>query len=402
MTIGLILVSLIIILIIVSIYLGIRIVPENEVWIFERLGEFYKALGPGINFTVPFLDRHKTIVKEIKKKDSTGKIIDIKKFKKKAIVPIEKDINIDIDPIEMITKDNANILVDTIIFIRIPRTEGSTARGGVYSNAVKAIYEVDDYEEGTVEATLTQLRSIIGSNTLNDILDNKIILNGKEVKIEEEIKNLVQGYVGNWGITVKTFDIQKLEPGQKMREAMEKQAAAERERAAIEMKAEAEKTAKIKAAEAEKEAAIRKAEGIQKAAHLEADAQLALAKASAESMKLIADSMKGGQELPAMYLLGERYIKALGTLSESSNSKFVVYPADIQATVRGLTGNAFAGSTMGTMMGMGMQEAMNHPQETQQQAIPQKSQEETNTETNKETKEEPKQNSTDDTNLPTM
>jgi len=408
--IGIYIVSLIIILIIVAIYLGIKIVPENEVWIFERLGEFNRALGPGINFTVPFLDRHKVIVKEIKKKDKTGKIEEIKRYRKKAIVPIEKDINIDIDPIEMITKDNANILVDTIIFIRIPRTPGSTDRGGIYSNAVKAIYEVDDYEEGVVEATLTQLRSIIGNQTLNDILDNRIHVDGEDVKIEEVIKSYVQKYVGSWGITVKTFDIQKLEPGEKMREAMEKQAAAEREKAAIEMKAEAEKQANILAAEAKKKAAILEAEGVQQAAALEAEAQIALAKASAESMKMIAESMKDGKDMPAMYLLGERYIKALHGLSASENSKFVVYPADLQATVRGLTGNMFAGSTMGAMMGMGMEEGMqNTPPKANlsndEKAVEQKSAEvkkDIEVEVKEEPKSENKAKPSDNINPPTL
>jgi len=381
---------LIVALTILGIYKGVKIVPEKEVWIIERLGEFHRALGPGMNFTFPFLDRHKIIKRIHREKDESGKVIKERVEKVLAKIPFEKDINIDIDPVEMITRDNANIKIDTIIFIRIPKSSGKNEPGGIYANAVKAAYEVDDYYNGVIEATITSLRNIVGNQTLNDILDNDItIINDAGEKehttIEEEVKKNVQKYVKDWGITVKTFDIQKLEPTKEMREAMEKQAAAERE-----------KQAAIQKAEAEKQAAILAAQGKLEAAKLEADAQIKLADAYAESMKKISEGLQG-QDMPALFLLGSKYINALDNLGQSDNTKLMIYPADLQNTMKGMLGGAFAGSAIGAMQqelaGDNNKEQSNNNQKQESQK-----------DTIEQPKEKPKppKKSDSDTNLPTM
>ncbi len=380
---------LIVALTILGIYKGVKIVPEKEVWIFERLGEFHKALGPGMNFTFPFLDKHKIIKRIHREKDESGKVIKETVEKVLAKIPYEKDINIDIDPVEMITRDNANIKIDTIIFIRIPKASGNEL-GGIYANAVKAAYEVDDYYNGVIEATITSLRNIVGNQTLNDILDNDITIindDGEEehTTIEEEVKKNVQKYVKDWGIVVKTFDIQKLEPTKEMREAMEKQAAAERE-----------KQAAIQRAEAQKQAAILEAQGKLEAAKLEADAQIKLADAYAESMKKISEGLQG-QDMPALFLLGSKYINALDNLGQSENAKLMIYPADLQNTMKGMLGGAFAGSAIGAMQ---QELATNNNKKEEQNNQPQ--------ENPKDTIEPPQENpkpqkkSDSDTNLPTM
>ena len=300
---------IIVVLTILGVYKGIKIVPEKEVWIIERLGEFHRALGPGMNFTFPFLDKIKTIKRIHREKDDSGKVLKETVEKIPAKIPFKKDISVDIDPVEMITKDNANIKIDTIIYVRIPENKEPGKLGGEYANAVKAAYEVDDYYNGVIEATITALRNVVGNQTLNDILDNNITIideNGEKVQttIEEKVKDSVQKYVKDWGITVKTFDIQKLEPSEEMRKAMEQQAAAERA-----------KQAAIQKAEAEKQAAILAAQGKLEAAKLEADAQIKLADAYAESMKKISEGLQG-QDMPAMFLLGSKYINALDNLGQ--------------------------------------------------------------------------------------
>ncbi len=269
------------ILLFLTLYFGVKKVPQGEEWVIERLGKYCCTLKPGLNLIIPYIDYIR------------------------AKVPT-KDITIDIDPIEVITKDNAVIKVDTIAFIRV-------------YNPQKAIYGVDNYVNAMEQLIITTVRAIIGSITLDEALS------GKE-KIIRDLRERIEHDTPDWGITVTSFDIQEIMPPESLRQAMEKQAAAEREKRAIETMAEAHK-----------KAAIVEAEGKLRAAELEAKAQIALAEASAKSMMLINQGLEG-KEFPAIYLLGDKYINTLNQLSQSENAKFIVYPADIQNAINGLFG----------------------------------------------------------------
>jgi len=166
---------------------------------------------------------------------------------------------------------------------------------------------------------MTTLRSIIGEMKLDEALSNREVIKSK-------LKEQIVDDVADWGITVKTVEIQDITPSPSMQQAMEQQAAAERERRAIETLAEGKKNAMILEADGKLEAAKR-----------EAEAQVKLAEASAEAIGQISSSIEG-QPMGAMFLLGDRYIEALKKLSDSENSKFVVYPADLQETIKGLLG----------------------------------------------------------------
>jgi len=166
---------------------------------------------------------------------------------------------------------------------------------------------------------MTTLRSIIGEMTLDEALSNR-------ETIKEKLKYQIIDDVADWGITVKTVEIQDITPSLSMQKAMEQQAAAERERRAMETKAEGEKNAMILVADGKLEAAKR-----------EAQAQVKLAQASAEAIEMISSSIKG-EDIPAMFLLGDRYIESLKKMSESKNSKFIIYPADLQQAISGIMG----------------------------------------------------------------
>ena len=282
----LIIVLLLVILVILTLYAGIKTVPEGEVWVVERLGKYSRTLHPGLNFIWPFIET-------VRAKLST------------------KDITIDIEPQNVITADNAVIEVDTIVFVKI-------------TNPRNAVYGVDDYEEAIKQLTITTLRSVIGEMELDEVFSSRD-------KIKARLTQEIAEDTKDWGVTLKAFDIQDIKPSESMRQAMEEQAAAERKKRAVET-----------LAEANKKAAILEAEGRLRSAELEAQAQVALAQASAEAMRLIGDNLDG-KELPAMFLLGDRYINSLDKMSTSQNAKFVVYPADIQSAIKGLLGNAFKG-----------------------------------------------------------
>ena len=172
------------------------------------------------------------------------------------------------------------------------------------------------------QLVMTTLRSILGELTLDEALSNRD-------QIKTKLKSEIIDDVADWGVTVKSVEIQDIAPSKSMQASMERQAAAERERRAIETTAEGNKNA-----------AILEADGKLEAAKREAQAQIALANASAEAIRVISENIKD-QELPAMFLLGDRYITSLEQISKSDNSKFVIYPADLQGAIKGMLGNVF-------------------------------------------------------------
>jgi regulator of protease activity HflC (stomatin/prohibitin superfamily) len=166
---------------------------------------------------------------------------------------------------------------------------------------------------------MTTLRSIIGEMNLDEALSNRD-------KIKARLRESIADEAIDWGLTVKSVEIQDIKPSESMQRAMEAQASAERERKAMVTKAEGNKQATILNAEAQMESA-----------RLQAEAQVTLAEASAEAIKRVAAAI-GQEEAPMRYLLGEKYIAAMGNLAKSDNAKTVVLPADVQETLRGILG----------------------------------------------------------------
>ena len=278
------LIIIIAIAVMTTLYKGINIVPQGEEWIVERLGKFYKTLAPGLNFIFPYIDY-------IRQKIPT------------------RDLILDIPQQEVITRDNAVILTNAITFVRV-------------TNPRDALYGIENYETAIQQLVMTTLRSILGEMSLDEALSNRD-------QIKSKLKDQIVDDVADWGVTVKSVEIQDISPSKSMQDSMERQAAAERERRAIETTAEGNKNA-----------AILEADGKLEAAKREAKAQIALANASAEAIRLISDNIQD-KELPAMFLLGDRYISSLEEISKSNNSKFVIYPADLQASIKGMLGSAF-------------------------------------------------------------
>jgi regulator of protease activity HflC (stomatin/prohibitin superfamily) len=272
------------VLVIVTLYKGVNIVPQGEEWIVERLGKFSRTLRPGLNIIVPYIE-------SVRQRVST------------------RDIILDIPQQEVITKDNAVIHTNAITFIRVTKP-------------ADAIYGVENFKLAIQNLVMTTLRSILGEMSLDEALSNR-------EHIKTKLKDSIIDDVADWGVTVKSVEIQDIAPSGSMQASMERQAAAERERRAI-----------VTTAEGNKNAAILEAEGKLEAAKREAEAQITLANASAEAIRMISENVKD-QELPAMFLLGDRYIDSLHKISQSPNSKFVIYPADLQGAIKGMLGNVF-------------------------------------------------------------
>ena len=269
---------------IVTLYKGINIVPQGEEWVVERLGKFSRTLTPGLNIIIPYIEA-------VRQRIST------------------RDIILEIPQQEVITRDNAVILTNAVAFVRV-------------TSPMDALYGIEDFKLAIQQLVMTTLRSILGELTLDEALSNR-------EQIKTKLKNEIVDDVADWGVTVKSVEIQDIAPSKSMQASMERQAAAERERRAIETTAEGNKNA-----------AILEADGKLEAAKREAQAQIALANASAEAIRMISENIKD-QELPAMFLLGDRYITSLEQISKSDNSKFVIYPADLQSAIKGMLGNVF-------------------------------------------------------------
>ncbi|HWR67506.1 MAG TPA: stomatin-like protein [Desulfomonilia bacterium] len=270
-------------LVLLTIFLGVRIVPQGSKHVVQRLGKFHSTLGPGLNFIIPYID---TVAHKV----------------------TTKDIVLDIPSQEVITKDNAVIVVNAVAYINIISPE-------------KAVYGVEDYRLAIQNLVQTSLRSIIGEMNLDDALSSR-------EKIKARLKESISDDIADWGIMLKTVEIQDISPSETMQKAMEEQAAAERARRATVTKAEGEKSA-----------AILQAEGRLEASKLDARAKVVMAEGDQIAITKITESVQD-KELPVMFILGGRYIEALKSFSGSPNSKYVVLPADLPAAVKGMLGGA--------------------------------------------------------------
>ena len=266
---------------IIAIVKGVRIVPQGEEWVVERLGKLKGVITPGLTIINPFLSK-------VSYKVTT------------------KDIILEIPEQEVITADNAVILANAVAFIKV-------------SNIERAVYGIENFRVAMRNMVQTNLRSIIGGMDLNEALTSRD-------RIKAELKNAVADEALDWGLTVKSVEIQDIKPSMNMQNAMERQAAAERERVAVVTEAEGAKQALILNAEARLEAARK-----------DAEAQMVGAKASGESIKFITEAAKGNND-SATFLLGDRYIQALQKMSSSGNSKIVVMPGDLVGAVKSLVG----------------------------------------------------------------
>jgi len=278
---GLIVVVIFAILVITTISMGVRLVPQGSKWVVQRLGKYHKTLNPGLNILIPYVDNV-------------------------AYKVTTKDQVLDIHSQEVITMDNAVILANAVAFINVLSPE-------------KAVYGVENYHLAIQNLVQTSLRSIIGEMALDSALSSRD-------SIKSKLKEAISDDISDWGITLKTVEIQDIKPSQTMQKAMEEQAAAERERRAT-----------VTRSGGEKEAAILEAEGRLEASKRDAQAQVVLAEATQTAITKVTEAITD-QELPAMYLLGEKYINSIHDMATSPNAKTVLLPADLPSALRGILG----------------------------------------------------------------
>ena len=280
---GLILVVVFGLLVIFTIALGVRIVPQGSKFVVQRLGKYHKTLGPGLNIVIPYID-------SVAYKVST------------------KDQIIDTERQEVISMDNAVLQVNAVAFINVVSPE-------------KSVYGVENYRLGIQNLVQTTLRSIIGEMKLDDALSSRD-------QIKTKLKTGISDDLSDWGITLRGVEIQDIAPSPTMQQAMEAQAAAERQRRATVTKAEGDKAA-----------VVLEAEGRLAAAERDAKAKEVQANASKNAIQSVLGAAGADKaDLVIGYLLGESYIKSIQQQATSPNAKTILLPADLQGAIRGMLG----------------------------------------------------------------
>ena len=283
----------IVFLALVIIFAGVKAVPQGREWTVERFGRFTRVLSPGLNLISPMIDRigHKlSMMEEL----------------------------IDIPSQDVITRDNAMVTADAIAFYQV-------------IDAVKAAYEVRDLRGGIQNLTLTNVRTVIGSMDLDEVLS-------KRDEINERLLRVLDAATNPWGIKVTRIEIKDLSPPSDITEAMARQMKAERLRRAVVLEADGEKEAAILRAQGQKQSAILEAEGRREAAFRDAEARERGAEAEAKATHMVSEAIAKGDVAAANYFLGLKYVEAFHALATAPNQKFVVVPMETSGLLGSLAG----------------------------------------------------------------
>lgn len=298
MPIGLIAIVIILAVVLLTLFKCVRIVPQGQQWLVERLGRYHCQLEAGLNIVIPFID---SVAYRLSTKDQIMKI------------PAQ----------EVISKDNAVLSVNAICYVKVV-------------DAPKAAYGVENYQMATVNLAMTSLRAAIGKLDLDESLSQRDEI--KAILLKSMDKQMT-----DWGLSLRSIEIQDINPSDSMQASMEEQAAAERKRKATETLATGNKQAAILEAQGVKESTILRAQADQEAAILHAKARVSEAEGIKEANTLLAESMAGeGGEKAMKFQLTTRYIEALSALGESDNAKVIAMPADLTTAMSGLMGSGVA------------------------------------------------------------
>src|ERR671928_42626 len=275
----------------------IRIVPQATVMLVERLGSFHRLAREGLNILVPFIDKPRAVFWTNTRPGLTS--IDL------------REQYIDLPPQPVITRDNVTIHVDSVVYWQI-------------TDAIKAVYEMNDLVGGIVQLTITGMRAVMGDMDLDHTLSQRDQINSK-------LRIILDEATDKWGVKVTRVDVKNINPPEDVRVTMEKQMTAERTRRALVLQAEGDKQAAITRAEGEKQAAVTRSEGEKQSAILHAEglaqARLRQAEAEAEAIAQVAGAMQEHGN-PAQYLITARYIESLRDMTRTNNSKVIFMPVE--------------------------------------------------------------------------
>ena len=262
---------------------AIKTVPQGFEYTVQRFGRYTRTLKPGFTILTPFME---TVGRKISMMEQ--------------VLPVPQQ--------EVITKDNVGVQVDAIVFIQV-------------MDAAAAAYRVANLSSAITQLTMTNLRTVVGSLELDEVLSNREHINSRLLAVIDEATS-------PWGVKVARIEIKDLQPPPDITNAMTRQMKAERERRAVITEAEGERQAAITRAEGAKQSAILQAEGRKEAAFRDAEARERSAAAEAQATKVVSDAIEGGSVNALNYFVAQKYVEAFAKLAESPQQRTVIVPAD--------------------------------------------------------------------------
>lgn len=287
----------------IILYSGVKTVPQAEEWTIERFGRYLRTLQPGLNLIVPFVDR-----------------IGEKLSMRETVIEVPSQ--------DVITYDNASVKADAIVFFQVV-------------DAAKAAYEVQDLRQSILNLSMTNIRSVIGSMSLDDVLS-------KRDDINERLLRVIDMATTPWGIKVTRIEIKELAPPDDLTGAMGQQMKAERLKRAEILTAEGQKQSAILRAEGQKQAAILEAEGRKEASFRDSEARERQAEAEGKATSVVSQAIAGGNIQAVNYFVAQRYIEAIEKLASAPNQKVLLMPLEAASVIGSLAGIAeIAKSTFG-------------------------------------------------------
>jgi regulator of protease activity HflC (stomatin/prohibitin superfamily) len=289
------LVIAILVLAVVVVWLSVKKVPQGMEYTLERFGRYIRTLPPGLRFIIPFVDG-----------------IGAKMNMMEQVM--------DVDSQDVISKDNAMVRVDGVVFFQV-------------LDAAKAAYEVRDLYRAIMNLTTTNIRTVMGSMDLDELLSQRDTINA-------QLLGVVDDATTPWGIKVTRIEIKDITPPRDLVDAMARQMKAEREKRANILEAEGFRQAEILKAEGEKQAAILEAEGEKEAAFREAEARERLAEAEAKATMMVSQAIAKGDVTAINYFVAQKYTEALQNIASADNQKVVLMPLEASSLIGSVAGIA--------------------------------------------------------------